>query len=68
MEGQKKAKRCMACKKQKKRRELVPLMVGSYLTHNPPNVTCMQIMKSNNNERSKTSITCQHNLPFYSKS
>ncbi len=37
----------------KKGRELVPLVVGSYLTHGPSNVTNMQIMKSNNNGRSK---------------
>jgi hypothetical protein len=33
-EGQRKAKRCTTYMNQKKRRELVPLMVGSYLTHN----------------------------------
>jgi hypothetical protein len=29
----------------KKGRKLVLLMVGSYLTHGPSNVTCMQIMR-----------------------
>jgi hypothetical protein len=41
----------------KKGRELIPLMVGSYLTHNPSNVVDMQIMGSNSNGRSKISIT-----------
>jgi hypothetical protein len=36
-------------------RELI--MVGSYLTHNPSNVACMQIKKSNNSKRPKTSIS-----------
>jgi len=52
----------------KERRELVPLVVGSYLTHNPSNVTYMQIMKFNNNGRSRTSICCEHNLPLYGRS
>jgi hypothetical protein len=39
------------------RRELVPLMVGSYLTHSLSNVTCMQSVRSNNNRRSTTSIS-----------
>jgi hypothetical protein len=51
----------------KKNKELVPLMVGSYLTHGPYNVTHMQIVRSHNNGRSRTSITCQCNLPFYNK-
>ncbi len=34
--GQRKAKRQTTCKKQKEKgRELVPLVVGSYLTHGP---------------------------------
>jgi hypothetical protein len=41
----------------KERRELVPLMVGSYLTYNPSNVACMQIVRSNNNRRFKISIS-----------
>jgi len=49
------------------RRELVLLVVGSYLTHNPSNVAYMQIMKSNNNRRFRTSISCQHNLPLYNR-
>jgi len=52
--------------KPEKGRELIPLMVGSYFTHDPSNVTCMQIVRSNSNGRSKTNIACQHNLPFYS--
>jgi hypothetical protein len=38
--------------KEPKRRGLVPLVVGSYFTHSPFNVMCMQIVKSNNNGRS----------------
>jgi hypothetical protein len=34
----------------KKKRKLVPLVVGSYLTHGPSDVACMQITRSNNNE------------------
>jgi RNA recognition motif-containing protein len=51
----------------KKRRKQVPLMVGNYFTHSPSNVTCMQIVRYNSNERSRTSITRQHNFPLYSK-
>jgi hypothetical protein len=67
-ESQKKAKRQTTRKNQKKRRKLIPFVVGSYLTHCPSNVTYMQIVKSNNNGRSRTSITCQCNLPLYGKS
>jgi hypothetical protein len=38
-EGQRKAKRHGACRNQKKG-ELVPLVVGSYLTHGHSNVAC----------------------------
>jgi hypothetical protein len=55
-EGQRKAKRQTACRNQKKGRELVLLVVRSYLTHGPSNATCMQIVRSNKNGRSKTSI------------
>jgi hypothetical protein len=48
----------------KEGKELVPLMVGSYLTHSPSNVVCMQIMKSNSNGKSKTNISHQSNLPL----
>jgi hypothetical protein len=48
----------------KKRRNLV---VGTYLTHSPSHVACMQIMKSNNNERFRIHITGQNNFPFYRK-
>jgi hypothetical protein len=47
-EGQRKAKRWIAHKNWNKERANL-LMVGSYLTHNPSNVTCMQIMRSSNN-------------------
>jgi hypothetical protein len=39
------------------RRELVSLIVGSYLTHSSSNVTCMQSVRFNNNRRSRTSIS-----------
>ncbi len=42
----------------KKRRELVLIVVRNYLTHNPSNVTYMQIVIFNNNERSRTNINC----------
>jgi hypothetical protein len=42
-EGQRKAKKCTSYRNQK-RKKLIPLMVGTYLTHNPFNVTCTQIM------------------------
>jgi len=51
---------------QKKKRELVPLVVGSYFTHGPSNVAYMQIVKSNSNGRPRTSITRECNLPLYS--
>ncbi len=51
----------------KKGKELIPLMVGSYLTHGPYNVAYMLIVKSNSNGRSRTNITHQHNLPLYSR-
>jgi hypothetical protein len=43
----------------KEGRELVPLMIGNYLTYNPSNVTHMQIVRSNNNRRSRTNISRQ---------
>jgi hypothetical protein len=51
----------------KKVEKLILLVVGNYFTHNPFNVTCMQIVIFNNNERSKTSIIRQCNLPLYNK-
>jgi len=66
-EGQRKAKRLTNCGNQKKGKKLIPLMVGSYFTHGPFNVASMQIVKSNSNGRSKTSIAHQHNLPLYNK-
>jgi hypothetical protein len=41
-EGQRKAKRQPAHRNQKKGRELVPLVIGSYLTHGLSNVTCVE--------------------------
>jgi len=64
-EGQRKAKGQITHRNQKKGKELVHLVVGNYVIHNPFNVIYMQIMKSNNNGRFKTSITRQHNLPLY---
>jgi hypothetical protein len=64
-EGQ--TKRHTARKNQKKGRELVPLMVQSYLTHGPFNVASMQIVKFNSNGGFRTSITRQCNLPLYNK-
>jgi hypothetical protein len=51
----------------KKGRELISLVVGSYFTHYPSNVTYMQIVRSNTNGRSKTNIIYQRNLPFFSR-
>jgi len=31
----------------KQKRKLIPFVVGSYLTHDPSSVTCIQIVKSN---------------------
>jgi hypothetical protein len=53
--------------KKRRGRELVPLMGGSYLTHSPSNVTIVQIVRFNNNEMFRTSITYQCNLSLYSK-
>jgi hypothetical protein len=50
--------------KKKKQKTLDPLVVGHYLIHGPSNVTCMQIVKSHSNGRSRTNITRQHNLPL----
>jgi hypothetical protein len=55
-EGKTKVKRRTTHKNQKKR-ELAPLVVGSYLTHCPSNVTFMQIVKSNSNGRSRPTIS-----------
>ncbi len=51
----------------KKRKILVPLVVGSYFTQSPSNVAYMQIVISNSNGRSRTNITRQCNLPLYSR-
>jgi hypothetical protein len=47
--GQRKFKRQPACRNQKRERKLVPLVVGSYLTHGPYNVRFMLIVRPNNN-------------------
>jgi hypothetical protein len=62
-EGQRKVTR-RTTYRNKKRKKLVPLMVGSYFTCSPSNFACMQIVISNNIGRSRTSITHQHNLLF----
>jgi hypothetical protein len=49
----------------KERRELVPLVVGSYFTHSPSNVASMQIVRSDNKTLFRTSISYQHNLSLY---
>ncbi len=51
----------------KEGKKLIPLVVGSYFTFNPSNVTYMQIVRSNNDRRSKTSISHQSNLPLFNK-
>jgi hypothetical protein len=66
-EGQRKAKRLTTGRNQDKGREPVPLLVGSNLTCGLSNVDCMQIVRSNNNGRFRTSITCQCNIPLYNK-
>ncbi len=65
-EGQRKAKSAQP-EGTKEGKELVPLMVGIYFTHNPSNVTYMQII-SNSNRRPRASISHQGSLPFYSRS
>jgi hypothetical protein len=50
-EGQRKVKKCAQLARTKEGKELVPLVVGSYLTHNPSNVTFIQIMRSNSHRR-----------------
>jgi hypothetical protein len=55
----------------KEGRDLVLLVVGSYLTHSPSNVVCMQIVRSNRNSRSRTcspiwlSFSCRWYQPTY---
>jgi len=66
MEGQRKAKRQIAHMKEKGG-ELILFVVGSYLTHSPSNVTYMQIVRLNNNGRSRISITCQHKFSLYNR-
>jgi hypothetical protein len=47
---------------------IIPLIIGSYLIHSPSDVAYIQVMRSNNNKRSRTSIFHQQNLPLYSRS
>jgi hypothetical protein len=49
-------------KEPKKGGDLIPLAVGSYLTHHPFNVTCMQIVRFNNNGRLRRNITHECNF------
>jgi hypothetical protein len=66
--SQRKAKRQTTCMNQrKKKKKLVLLMVEGYFTHDPSNVTCMQVMRSNSNGKSRTCTTCQRNISFYSR-
>jgi hypothetical protein len=65
--GQRRAKRLTACRIHKEGRELASLAIGSYLTHGPFNIACMQIVIFNSNETFRISITCQYNLPLYSR-
>jgi hypothetical protein len=57
--------RRQVAQRNQRRERASPSMVGSYLTHNPSNFTCMQIMKSDSNRRSSTNISHQCNLPIY---
>jgi hypothetical protein len=67
-EGQRKTKRHTAYKNTKKRERVSPSRGGKKPFHpRPSNVACMQIVRFNNNGRSKTSITNQYNLPLYNK-
>jgi hypothetical protein len=45
MKGQRKAKRHTQPAGTRKKGELVPLVEGSYLTHSPSSVVCLQILK-----------------------
>jgi hypothetical protein len=49
-----------------KKRERVSLFHGRKLFH-PSNVARMQIVRFNSNGGSRTSITCQRNILFYSR-
>jgi hypothetical protein len=66
-EGPRKTKGRTICRNQKKGKELILLVVGSYFTHSPSNVICMQIMRSNSSGRFITNIIRQRNLLIYSK-
>jgi hypothetical protein len=50
---------------QKNGREPIPLVEGSYFTHEPSNITYMEVVRSNSNGRSKT-CTYQCNFLLYS--
>jgi hypothetical protein len=65
-EGQRRAKRHVGHKNQK--RERSSPSCGKKLSHPPPfNVTRMQIVRFNSNRRSRTNISRQRNLLFYNK-
>ncbi len=63
----KKGQKMHSPKGPKKGRKLVSFMIGSHFTHDLSNVTNMQIVKYNSSGRSRTNITCQRNLPLYSR-
>jgi hypothetical protein len=63
----KKSQKTHNLKGPKKGRKLVFLVVGSYFTHGPFNVTYMQIVGFNSSGRFKTNITCQCNILLYGK-
>ncbi len=63
----KKGQKTHSPKGPKRERASLSFMVRSYLTHMPSNVMNMQIMKSNNNGRSRTRIAYQSNLFFKSR-
>jgi hypothetical protein len=68
MEGQRKVKiRATYNNQNKGEKPLVPLVVGSYFTHNLFNVVCMQIVNFNNNRRPKTNISWQPIFLFIAK-
>jgi hypothetical protein len=48
-------------------KKLIPLIIGSFVTHMLSNVTYMQIVRPNNNGRFTTHIIHQLNLLFYNK-
>jgi hypothetical protein len=45
----KKGEKTNSLQEPRKRRKLVPLVLGSYLTYGPSSITCMRMTRSNNN-------------------